>query len=80
MDEMRTGYGLFSGNMLMGLCSHLLNEIMPMIYKRFTDKASEEWRQIYKASPWSTCNRQGLRYSVIYCTRAVAGIFAESDL
>ncbi|KAL4966237.1 ENTH domain-containing protein [Aspergillus stella-maris] len=26
----------------------LLNEIMPMIYKRFTDKTSEEWRQIYK--------------------------------
>lgn len=31
------------------LCSHLLNEIMPMIYKRFTEKAAEEWRQIYKA-------------------------------
>ncbi|MCJ1309491.1 Epsin-3, clathrin recruitment and traffic between the Golgi and endosome [Agyrium rufum] len=28
---------------------HLLNEIMPMIYKRFTEKAQEEWRQIYKA-------------------------------
>ncbi|KAL9132198.1 MAG: hypothetical protein Q9217_000002 [Psora testacea] len=28
---------------------HLLNEIMPMIYKRFTEKAAEEWRQIYKA-------------------------------
>ncbi|BDD64213.1 hypothetical protein MAP00_009053 [Monascus purpureus] len=27
----------------------LLNEIMPMIYKRFTDKSAEEWRQIYKA-------------------------------
>ncbi|CAO2649730.1 Nn.00g010220.m01.CDS01 [Neocucurbitaria sp. VM-36] len=27
----------------------LLNEIMPMIYKRFTEKSSEEWRQIYKA-------------------------------
>jgi epsin len=26
----------------------LLNEIMPMIYKRFTDKSAEEWRQIYK--------------------------------
>ncbi|KAI9791269.1 MAG: Epsin-3, clathrin recruitment and traffic between the Golgi and endosome [Peltula sp. TS41687] len=26
-----------------------LNEIMPMIYKRFTDKSAEEWRQIYKA-------------------------------
>ncbi|MCJ1304275.1 Epsin-3, clathrin recruitment and traffic between the Golgi and endosome [Hypocenomyce scalaris] len=26
----------------------LLNEIMPMIYKRFTEKAAEEWRQIYK--------------------------------
>ena len=21
---------------------------MPMIYKRFTEKAAEEWRQIYK--------------------------------
>ena len=28
----------------------LLNEIMPMIYKRFTEKSSEEWRQIYKVS------------------------------
>ncbi|KAJ5989249.1 Golgi to endosome transport protein (Ent3) [Penicillium waksmanii] len=27
----------------------LLNEIMPLIYKRFTDKAAEEWRQIYKS-------------------------------
>ncbi|KAH1303691.1 hypothetical protein KXV37_006161 [Aspergillus fumigatus] len=27
----------------------LLNEIMPMIYKRFTDKSAEEWRQIYKS-------------------------------
>ncbi|KAF2404077.1 ENTH-domain-containing protein [Trichodelitschia bisporula] len=27
----------------------LLGEIMPMIYKRFTEKAAEEWRQIYKA-------------------------------
>jgi len=30
--------------------SQLLNEIMPMIYKRFTEKAAEEWRQIYKVS------------------------------
>ena len=28
--------------------SSLLQEIMPMIYKRFTEKAAEEWRQIYK--------------------------------
>ncbi|KAI9759878.1 MAG: Epsin-3, clathrin recruitment and traffic between the Golgi and endosome [Chaenotheca gracillima] len=27
----------------------LLGEIMPMIYKRFTEKTAEEWRQIYKA-------------------------------
>lgn len=27
----------------------LLSEIMPMIYKRFTEKAAEEWRQIYKS-------------------------------
>lgn len=26
-----------------------LNEIMPMLYKRFTEKTAEEWRQIYKA-------------------------------
>jgi hypothetical protein len=30
--------------------SQLLNEIMPMIYKRFTEKAAEEWRQIYKVA------------------------------
>jgi hypothetical protein len=30
------------------ISSQLLNEIMPMIYKRFTEKAAEEWRQIYK--------------------------------
>src|ERR1700761_5905283 len=29
--------------------SQLLNEIMPMIYHRFTEKTAEEWRQIYKA-------------------------------
>ena len=39
--------------MVLGACSdilpsQLLNEIMPMIYKRFTEKAAEEWRQIYK--------------------------------
>lgn len=28
----------------------MLNEIMPIIYKRFTDKTAEEWRQIYKVS------------------------------
>ncbi|TQS33305.1 hypothetical protein Golomagni_06355, partial [Golovinomyces magnicellulatus] len=26
-----------------------LNEIMPMIYRRFTEKAADEWRQIYKS-------------------------------
>jgi hypothetical protein len=30
--------------------SQQLNEIMPMIYKRFTEKSAEEWRQIYKVS------------------------------
>lgn len=30
-------------------CSQTLNEIMPMIYRRFTEKAADEWRQIYKA-------------------------------
>ena len=34
--------------MLIAYNSQLLNEIMPMIYKRFTDKSAEEWRQIYK--------------------------------
>jgi epsin len=29
--------------------SQTLNEIMPMIYRRFTEKAAEEWRQIYKS-------------------------------
>lgn len=32
----------------------LLNEIMPMIYKRFTEKSAEEWRQIYKVYTLST--------------------------
>lgn len=27
----------------------MLNEIMPILYKRFTDKSAEEWRQIYKS-------------------------------
>jgi epsin len=31
------------------LSSQTLNEIMPMIYRRFTEKSAEEWRQIYKA-------------------------------
>src|SRR6202000_384335 len=31
------------------LSSQLLNEIMPMIYHRFTEKTAEQWRQIYKA-------------------------------
>lgn len=35
---------------LNAVLSQLLNEIMPMIYKRFTEKAAEEWRQIYKVS------------------------------
>lgn len=34
--------------LLMEVRSQLLNEIMPLIYKRFTDKTAEEWRQIYK--------------------------------
>lgn len=29
--------------------SQTLNEIMPMIYRRFTEKSAEEWLQIYKA-------------------------------
>jgi hypothetical protein len=40
-------------------CSQLLNEIMPMIYKRFTEKASEEWRQIYKVHGVSTAIAPG---------------------
>ncbi|KAM0441077.1 hypothetical protein ACHAPT_000382 [Fusarium lateritium] len=34
---------------LLTVFSQTLNEIMPMIYRRFTEKAAEEWRQIYKA-------------------------------
>lgn len=37
--------------------SQLLNEIMPIIYKRFTDKAAEEWRQIYKVREAWLCMR-----------------------
>jgi CBS domain containing-hemolysin-like protein len=40
--------------MLMMPCSQLLNEIMPLIYKRFTDKSAEEWRQIYKVRSIAT--------------------------
>ncbi|KAK5630408.1 hypothetical protein RRF57_006123 [Xylaria bambusicola] len=29
--------------------SQTLNEIMPLIYRRFTEKTAEEWRQIYKS-------------------------------
>ena len=37
----------------------LLNEIMPLIYKRFTDKTAEEWRQIYKVrkAKMNVCRR-----------------------
>lgn len=35
-------------HLLIPHASQLLNEIMPLIYKRFTDKSAEEWRQIYK--------------------------------
>ena len=31
--------------------SQAFNEIMQMLYKRFTDKSAEEWRQIYKVLP-----------------------------
>jgi epsin len=31
------------------LISQQFNEIMPTIYKRFTEKEAREWRQIYKA-------------------------------
>lgn len=41
--------------------SQLLNEIMPMIYRRFTEKSAEEWRQIYKVCmflrPWGAVSR-----------------------
>ena len=41
-------YCLYISQVLISPPSQLLNEIMPMIYKRFTEKAAEEWRQIYK--------------------------------
>lgn len=41
-------YCLFVCPILISPTSQLLNEIMPMIYKRFTEKVAEEWRQIYK--------------------------------
>ncbi|KAF8248982.1 ENTH-domain-containing protein [Wilcoxina mikolae CBS 423.85] len=37
----------------------LLNEIMPMIYKRFTDKTAEEWRQIYKVDQFDSISFMG---------------------
>ena len=30
--------------------SQYFNEIMPTIYRRFTEKESRQWRQIYKVS------------------------------
>jgi epsin len=36
-------------NLTTSFKSQTLNEIMPMIYRRFTEKSAEEWRQIYKA-------------------------------
>lgn len=36
-------------NIVADRLSQTLNEIMPMIYRRFTEKSAEEWRQIYKA-------------------------------
>lgn len=32
---------------------------MPMIYKRFTEKTAEEWRQIYKVGPTSYLGKAG---------------------
>jgi hypothetical protein len=46
--------------MLMFIPSQLLNEIMPLIYKRFTDKAAEEWRQIYKVRAQPRCHEHTL--------------------
>ena len=31
-------------------CSTSFNEIMPTIYKRFTEKEARQWRQIYKVT------------------------------
>jgi len=45
----------------------LLNEIMPLIYKRFTDKTAEEWRQIYKVR----CIESGIQ-GVLVLTFTVA--------
>lgn len=39
------------------LCrSQTLDEIMSMLYKRFTDKTAEEWRQIYKVYTATSCH------------------------
>lgn len=45
--------------------SQLLNEIMPMIYKRFTEKAAEEWRQIYKVSRTADYIKSRLRLTTV---------------
>ena len=47
--------------------SQLLNEIMPMIYKRFTDKTAEEWRQIYKVRYGVSGKRFGLIFTHETC-------------
>ena len=38
-----------AGYLTGGAPSQTLNEIMPILYRRFTEKSAEEWRQIYKA-------------------------------
>lgn len=42
---------------------------MPLIYKRFTDKAAEEWRQIYKV--WKD------RLLVEKCSRTNRAFFCD---
>lgn len=45
--------------------SHLLNEIMPMIYKRFTEKTAEEWRQIYKVGQTSSISKAHFYWEIV---------------
>jgi hemerythrin superfamily protein len=55
MEPSTSRYRRKTGHIFANRSSQLLNEIMPMIYKRFTEKASEEWRQIYKVLRMPSC-------------------------
>ena len=45
--------------------AQLFNEIMPVIYKRFTEKEARDWRQIYKVCPDTAISKAHLANKLI---------------